>query len=180
MKYSNKLELVEAIKNNADLFIKEYSDIEESSINIVVDEIGYTPFQMLSFCIGWMDLVLAWENEEQKSIKKTPLATEWKWNNLDWLYQSFYDKYNDYSLKELIITFNINVDNIIQLVNNLSDVELLETGKRTWAKTNGKEFSVCRLLHLNTIANFKNFRGKIRKWKKNNKKKLLIKIGGVL
>lgn len=48
MKYSNKLELVEAIKNNADLFIKEYSDIEESSINIVVDEIGYTPFQMLS------------------------------------------------------------------------------------------------------------------------------------
>ena len=160
MKYSNKLELVEAIKNNADLFIKEYSDIEESSINIVVDEIGYTPFQMLSFCIGWMDLVLAWENEEQKSIQKTPLATEWKWNNLDWLYQSFYDKYNDYSLKELINTFNQNVDNIIQLVNNLSDVELLETGKRNWAKTNGKEFSVCRLIHLNTIANFKNFRSR--------------------
>ena len=34
---------------------------------------------------------------------------------------------------------------------------------------NGKEFSVCRLIHLNTIANFKNFRGKIRKWKKNIK-----------
>ncbi len=32
-----------------------------------------------------------------------------------------------------------------------------------------KEFSVCRLIHLNTIANFKNFRGKIRKSKKNNK-----------
>ena len=25
---------------------------------------------------------------------------------------------------------------------------------------------VCRLIHLNSIANFKNFRGKIRKWKK--------------
>ena len=81
-----------------------------------------------------------------KSIQKTPLATEWKWNNLDWLYQSFYDKYNDYSLKELINIFNQNVDNIIQLVNNLSEVELLETGKRNWAKTNGKEFSVCRLM----------------------------------
>ena len=173
MKYSNKLELVEAIKNNADLFIKEYSDIEESSINIVVDEIGYTPFQMLSFCIGWMDLVLAWENEEQKGIQETPLATEWKWNNLDWLYQSFYDKYNNYSLKELIDTFNQKVDSIIQLVNNLSDAELLETGRRNWAKTNGKEFSVCRLIHLNTIANFKNFRGKIRKWKRIiNKNKL--------
>ena len=50
-----------------------------------------------------------------------------------------------------------------------SDEELFEDGKRNWAKTNGKEFSVCRLIHLNTIANFKNFRGKIRKWKKNIK-----------
>ena len=169
MRYSNKLELVEAIKSNANLFIKEYLDIKESSINMVDEEIGYTPFQMLSFCNGWMDLVLAWESEEQKSIQKTQLATEWKWNKLDWLYQSFYDKYNGYSLKELINIFNQNVDNIIKLVNNLSDVELLEAGKRNWAKTNGKEFSVCRLIHLNTIANFKNFRGKIRKWKKNNK-----------
>ena len=168
MRYSNKLELVEAIKSNANLFIKEYLDIKESSINMVDEEIGYTPFQMLSFCNGWMDLVLAWESEEQKSIQKTQLATEWKWNKLDWLYQSFYDKYNGYSLKELINIFNQNVDNIIKLVNNLSDVELLESGKRNWAKTNGKEFSVCRLIHLNTIANFKNFRGKIRKWKKNN------------
>ena len=48
MKYSNKLELVEAIKNNADLFIKEYSDIKESSINIDDEKIGYTPFQKLS------------------------------------------------------------------------------------------------------------------------------------
>ena len=169
MRYSNKLELVEAIKSNANLFIKEYLDIKESSINMVDEEIGYTPFQMLSFCNGWLDLVLAWESEEQKGIQKTPLATKWKWNNLDWLYQRFYDKYNGYSLKELINIFNQNVDNIIKLVNNLSDVELLETGKRNWAKTNGKEFSVCRLIHLNTIANFKNFRGRIRKWKKNNK-----------
>lgn len=169
MKYSNKLELIEAIRNNADLFIKEYSNINESSINVVDGKIEYTPFQMLSFCIGWMDLVLAWENEEQKDIQKTPLATEWKWNNLDWLYQSFYDKHNDYSLKELIAIFNQKVDNIIQLVTNLSDTELLEIGKRNWAKTNGKEFSVCRLIHLNTIANFKNFRGKIKKWKRTNK-----------
>ena len=54
MKYSNKLELIEAIRNNADLFIKEYSDIKESSINIVDEEVEYTPFQMLSFCIGWI------------------------------------------------------------------------------------------------------------------------------
>ena len=50
----------------------------------------------------------------------------------------------------------------------LDDEELFESGKRNWAKTAGKEFSVCKLIHLNTVANFKNFRSKIRKWKKNN------------
>ena len=169
MKYNNKLELIETIKNNANLFIKEYSDIEEPSMDKIDEEIEYSPFQMLSFCIGWMDLVLVWEDEEQKGIQETSLATEWKWNDLDWLYQSFYDKCNNYSLNELINTFNQKVKSIIDLVNNLSVEELFEEEKRNWAKTNGKEFSVCRLIHLNTIANFKNFRGKIRKWKKKVK-----------
>ena len=169
MKYDNKSELTEAIKNNANLFIKEYSDIEETSMNKIDEEIEYSPFQMLAFCIGWMDLVLSWENEEQKGIQETSLATEWKWNDLNWLYRSFYDKYKKYSLNELIDDFNRKVDNVIQLINNLTDEALFKDGKRNWAKTNGKEFSVCRLVHLNTIANFKNFRSKIRKWKKNNK-----------
>ncbi len=169
MKYNSKLELIETIKNNAKLFIKEYYNIEETSMKNIDEDIEYSPFQMLALCIGWMDLVLAWEDEEQKGVQKTSLATEWKWNDLDWLYQSFYDKYNNYFLKDLIDDFNQKIDNIIQLVNNLSDIELFETGKRNWAKTNGKEFSVCRLIHLNTIANFKNFKGKVRKWKKSSK-----------
>ena len=169
MKYNNKSELIKAIKNNANLFIKEYSDIEETSMNKIDEEIEYSPFQMLTFCIGWMDLVLAWEDEEQKGIQETTLATEWKWNDLGWLYQSLYDKYNNYSLNELINNFNQKVESIVDLINTLSDEELFEDGKRNWAKTNGKEFSVCRLIHLNTIANFKNFRSKIRKWKKDIK-----------
>ena len=169
MKYNDKLEFVDAIKNNANLFIKEYSDLEETCINKIDKEIEYSSFQMLAFCIGWMDLVLSWEYEEQKGIQETSLVTEWKWNELSWLYQSFYDKYNNYSLNELINIFNKKVNKIIDLINNLSDEELFEDGKRNWAKTNGKEFSICRLVHLNTVTNFKNFRVRIRKWKKNNK-----------
>ena len=169
MKYSNKSELIETIKNNANLFIKEYSDIEEMSMNKIDEEIGYSPFQIVAFCIGWMNLVLIWEDEEQKGIQETSLATEWKWNDLGWLYQSFYEKYNNYSLNELINIFNQKVESLVDLINALSDEELFADGKRNWAKTNGREFSVCRLIHLNTISNFKNFRGKIRKWKKNNK-----------
>ena len=171
MKDNNKRELIETIKRNAKLLIDEYSDIKETSMNITHKEIEYSPFQMLAFCIGWMDLVLSWEDEEQKGIQKTTLATEWKWNDLDWLYQSFYNKYNKASLNELINIFNQKVKNMIELITNLSDEELLEVGKRNWAKTNGKEFSIYRLIYLNTIANFKNFRSRIRSWKKNNNQK---------
>ena len=68
MKYSNKSELIETIKSNANLLIKEYSDIEEMSMNKIDEEIGYSPFQIVAFCIGWMNLVLIWEDEEQKGI----------------------------------------------------------------------------------------------------------------
>ena len=55
MKYDNKSELIEAIKNNANLFIKEYSDIEETSMNKIDEEIEYSPFQMLTFSLaGWI------------------------------------------------------------------------------------------------------------------------------
>lgn len=168
MKYNNKSELIEAIKNSANLFTEEYFNIKETSMNIIDKEAAYSPFQMLAFCVGWMDLVLSWENEEQKGIQTTTLASEWKWNDLDWLYQSFYDKYNNYSLNELLNNFNQKTEDIIKLINDLHDEELFENGKRNWAKTAGKEFSVCKLIHLNTVANFKNFRSKIRKWKKNN------------
>ena len=39
MKYSNKSELIEEIKSNANLFIREYADIEETSMNIIDEEI---------------------------------------------------------------------------------------------------------------------------------------------
>ena len=89
---------------------------------------------MLVFCIGWMDLVLSWEEEEQNGIQKTVLATEWKWNDLDWLYQSFYDRYKKFSLKELVDNFNQKIDSIIQLINNLSDEDLFNEGRRDWLR----------------------------------------------
>ena len=76
-----------------------------------------------------MDLVLSWEEEEQNGIQKTVLATKWKWNNLDWLYQSFYDRYKKFSLKELVDNFNQKIDSIIQLINNLSDEDLFNEGR---------------------------------------------------
>ena len=134
MKYNNKLELIDAIKSKASLFIGEYCDIKDETMNTFYEEIEYSPYQMLVFCIGWMDLVLSWEEEEQNGIQKTVLATKWKWNNLDWLYQSFYDKYNKFSLKELVDNFNQKIDSIIQLINNLSDEDLFNEGRRDWLR----------------------------------------------
>ena len=111
-----------------------YYDIKDEGMNTFYEEIEYSPYQMLVFCIGWMDLVLSWEEEEQNGIQKTVLATEWKWNDLDWLYQSFYDRYKKFSLKELVDNFNQKIDSIIQLINNLSDEDLFNEGRRDWLR----------------------------------------------
>ena len=45
MKYNNKLELIDAIKSNADLFIREYYDIKDEGMNTFYEEIEYSPYQ---------------------------------------------------------------------------------------------------------------------------------------
>lgn len=73
MKYSNKLELVDAIKNNANLFIKEYSDVEEICMNKIDKEIEYSPFQMSVFCIDGLIWFYLGKMKNKKEYKKLHL-----------------------------------------------------------------------------------------------------------
>lgn len=107
-----------------------------------------------------------WEDENKKGIDvKTP-SKDYKWNNLGGLYEDFYKQYEKYSLEELIDEFNNSVDKIIDLVKNLSDEEFFESDKRQWASSTKSNWPIWKWIHINTVAPFKTFRTKIRKWKK--------------
>ncbi len=113
-----------------------------------------------------MNLILSWQQDNQDGKEVMTPTPDYKWNNLGCLYQSFYDKYADVSLGILIELFHRDVDRIIQLVESYDDKELFEQGGRQWAMTTPSSWPIWKWIHINTVAPFKSFRTKIRKWKK--------------
>ena len=103
--YQNKTELINSIREHYQKYITEFDSISEEFKNKRIIEVEQTPSENLSYQIGWVNLLLQWEkNEQQGKTVQTP-TEKYKWNNLGELNQSFYQEYGDYSLakqKELL------------------------------------------------------------------------------
>lgn len=164
--YKSKQELIEEINKRAKLFIDEFSDISEDNKDKIVEGVDRTPAQMIAYQLGWMNLILEWEDKELKGIEvKTP-HEKYKWNNLGGLYEEFYVQHEKYTLNELCENFYQSVNAIIQLTEGYTDTELFQSGGRKWASSTPANWAIWKWIHINTVAPFKTFRTKIRKWKK--------------
>lgn len=166
VEYKNREELILEISNRAKLFIKEFDDIDEKDKDKLIDGVDRTPAQMISYQLGWMNLLLDWEKQEQQEHTVITPAKNYKWNNLGGLYESFYNEYDKYTLKELCDMFIKKEQQIIELINSYTDVELFEQGGRNWSSSTPSNWPIWKWIHINTVAPFKSFRTKIRKWKK--------------
>lgn len=167
MDYKNKDELIKELVKRSSLFINEFSEVKESEKDKYVEGVDRTPSQILAYQLGWMELVKKWDDIELSG--KTPkMPTEdFKWNNLGGLYKTFYKKYEEFTIEDMIKLFNTYIDNYIEWIEELSEDELFIQGNRKW--TGDKDnWPIARWIHINTIAPFKTFRTKIRKWKKLN------------
>ncbi|MBJ8055748.1 ClbS/DfsB family four-helix bundle protein [Bacillus cereus] len=165
--YENKEQLVQTIQSTYDKFIKEFHDISNDEKDKQILEVDRTPSQMLSYQLGWTSLLLSWEKDEMNGVKVQTPTPEYKWNNLGGLYKDFYKQYENHSLDEQINILNQQVDSIINWINTLTDKELFNPEQRDWATTKAK-WPIYKWIHINTIAPFKTFIIKIRKWKKLN------------
>lgn len=166
VEYKNREELISEISKLSKLFIQEFNDIDEKDKDKLIDGVDRTPAQMIAYQLGWMNLILDWEKQEQKGEDVITPAPNYKWNNLGGLYESFYKKYKEYSLKELCIIFTETEEQIIELINSYTDVELFQQGGRKWSSSTPSNWAIWKWIHINTVAPFKTFRTKIRKWKK--------------
>lgn len=163
--YSSKKELVETIQEKYQKYISEFATIPENLKEKRVEDVDKTPSENLSYQLGWINLLLQWEKDEQQGKNvKTP-EKGYKWNNLGGLYQSFYNQYGSFSLKEQEILLTKSIMELCEWINSLSDKELFEPERRKWATTKAK-WPLWKWIHINTVAPFTNFRIKIRKWKK--------------
>ena len=166
--YENKEELKTEINKTFEKYIAEFDNIPESLKDKRIDEVDRTPAENLAYQVGWTTLVLKWEEDERNGLQvKTP-SDEFKWNQLGELYQWFTDTYTYLSLQELKSKLNENINSIYVMIDSLSDEELFKPHMRKWADdaTKTAVWEVYKFIHVNTVAPFKTFRNKIRKWKK--------------
>ncbi|MFQ6324403.1 ClbS/DfsB family four-helix bundle protein [Lactococcus garvieae] len=163
--YKDKEELLSEIKLRYQKYIVEFERVPEELKDKRIDEVDKTPSENLSYQLGWISLILEWEEKERTGIIVQTPAEGYKWNNLGELYQLFYKTYGKESLSEQIKRLNKKVTELCAWVETLSDKELFEPDQRNWATTKAK-WPLYKWIHINTVAPFTNFRPKIRKWKK--------------
>lgn len=164
--YQNKKEFITEIQKMAGLFIQEFDAVADSDIDIRFEGVDRTPREILAYQLGWMDLILGWEREEQAGREAVTPAPGYKWNQMGELYQGFYDKYRSESLAQLKQMFQDAVSGLTNWIDGFTEEELFQPGGRKWAQSTPSNWPVWKWIHMNTVAPFKSFRSKIRKWKK--------------
>ena len=164
--YASKAALIDEIRKTAGLFIIEFDDVADADKNIRFDGVDRTPGEIISYQLGWMGLIRGWDKDELSGKEVVTPAPGYKWNQMGELYQGFYDKYNDESLSRLKELFVTDLDSFIYWLGAFSDDELFNPGGRKWAASTPSNWPIWKWVHINTVAPFKSFRSKIRKWKK--------------
>ncbi|MDD7385296.1 MAG: ClbS/DfsB family four-helix bundle protein [Actinomycetaceae bacterium] len=164
--YESGAELAAEINKRGDLFIAEFPGIPAKGWDRLIDGVDRTPRQMLAYQLGWMELLLGWERDEQAGKDTVTPAPGFKWNQLGSLYETFDKRWEDTAPEELIERFGVLRGEVIQLVESYSEQELFEPGQRAWASSTPSAWPVWKWVHINTVAPFSTFRTKIRKWKK--------------
>jgi Uncharacterized conserved protein len=168
MEYINKQQLLNEINKTAQLFIDEFSSIPESQKDVLVDGVDRTPSQMLAYQLGWLNLVKSWDDQELAGNSPVLPAPGYKWNRLGDLYQEFYKTYQGFSLQELILSFKQQINIWNDWIESLSEATLFIKDERNWTKPFPEAWTVAKFIHINSVAPFKSFRTKIRKWKRLN------------
>ncbi len=164
--YADRNALIAEIRKTADLFIKEFEDVAESDKDIRYDGVDRTPKECIAYQLGWMGLLRGWDKNEADGKDVITPAPGYKWNQLGGLHQDFYTRYRAKSLKNARALFVAAVDSLIVWLDGFSDDELFKSGGRKWASSTNSNWPVWKWVHINTVAPFKSFRSKIRKWKK--------------
>lgn len=166
--YQSKEDLITEIELAANLFIAEFSSVNEANKDQMMAGVDRTPAQMIAYQLGWLDLMMQWDIDEREGKDVVTPSPDYKWNKLGDLYESFYADYSSCSLRELEDMFEKSAAKTIIWINTFSEYELFEQDVRKWASSTPSRWPIWKWIHINTVAPFKTFRSKIRKWKKLN------------
>ena len=164
--YPDKAALTAEIGRAAEKFIAEFADIAEADGNLRLEEGERTPFEILAYQLGWLSLIESWNREEAAGREAATPAPGIKWNQMGLLHERFYADHAGQLLAELSARFKEAVGELCGWIGTLSEDELFKPGGRKWARSTPADWPLWKWVHINTVAPFKTFRAKTRRWKK--------------
>ena len=161
---ASKTELLDAISGTFDKLIIDLSKVpraqaRECSLKGHVKGTAMSPADLVSYLIGWNELVLKWLELDDKDQDVDFPETGFKWNELGQLAQKFYKDCDDVGYYELLDRLKEAKENLVATISARSDDELYGGpwhGK--WTKG--------RMIQFNTSSPYANARSRIRRWLK--------------
>ncbi|QQV79686.1 ClbS/DfsB family four-helix bundle protein [Enterococcus faecalis] len=133
-----------------------------------IETVAKTPSENLAYQLGWLNLSLSWEEQEQRGLTVQTPAEGYKWNQLGSLYQSFLSNLwtNEFRKSADCVARHLR-KKLLHWIDSLSEDELffyLNNGLGRPPKHNGLFGNGFTLIALPL---FTSFRTQIRKWKKS-------------
>ncbi len=123
---------------------------------------------LVAYLIGWGELVLKWNSIIQSGSQPNFPDDGYKWTELGSLAQRFYSDYGALDFEESLKKLEEVVNSILNLVEKSSDEDLYGTN---WYKN----YTMGRMIQLNSSSPYKNARMRVRKWKRINRNKEHVK-----
>lgn len=159
---ASKHDLLDAISTSFDKLIADLARVpadrsREASMDGHAAGTKISPSDLVAYLIGWNALVLKWlDRDDRKEAVDFP-ETGFAWNQLGALAQKFYADHQTLGWPELLDRLSDVKNRLVATISLRPDEELYGSpwyGK--WTKG--------RMIQFNTASPYKNARGRIRKW----------------
>lgn len=109
----------------------------------------------LAYLIGWAAQLLCWIDDWQQGFTPTLPAPGYQWHQLGELAEHFYAQQQGRSVAELFTIYQRQIETVLELIEQFSEPQL-------YAGLWYRNYSLGRMIQLNTAAPMHNVRCKIR------------------
>lgn len=163
---ATKAELISDIQSTFNKLMQDLEDIpaeitKDKTLPGHVKDTTISVCDLLAYLVGWGNLVLKWHRISSQGKMPDLYDTGYGMNQLGELAQKFYRDYQDDDFQTLQNKLDQTVVEILSMVEGMDNKDLYEV---PW---HGK-YPFGRMVQFNTSSPYKNARGRIRKWKKEN------------
>ncbi len=160
-----KAELLFAIQKEFDCLSKEIAlipaaNVFDKSLAGHVKDSKMTVHNLISYLVGWNELVLKWHAKKGVGESVDFPDTGFNWNQLGLLAEKFYKDYEGIPFADLVVQLCSAKNRIVELLEDEDDFRLYG---QAWYK----QYTMGKMIQLNTSSPYSNAAKRLRRWRKS-------------